>query len=54
MSGADPAARRLPWWSLDPGANRVPAFLPVTAKGETPDCHSGSHMAVGDAGVACL
>jgi hypothetical protein len=36
ISGADPAARRVPWWSLDPSANRLPAFLPVTAKGETP------------------
>jgi hypothetical protein len=35
--GAGPAARRLPWPSLDPGANRAAGSVPQIPLGETPE-----------------
>jgi len=48
MSGADPAARRLPQLSLDPDANRVPGSIAPQPVGETPERHFGSLIVAGD------
>jgi hypothetical protein len=38
IPGVDPAACRLPWLPLDPGASRAPGSTASQPVGETPDC----------------